>query len=330
MCILSLADPRSGPADQLRLDGRARRLPNHGARPTLRVLVHETSALLHAVHVVRAAQPGHRQVRVHLQQLQVARGDALPLHRVRRLRPVRALPREGRPPAQDGEARPRHRRGLFSWRHEASQPSGGPQAVHPALHPVSGARVPVPRRQLPLTVLPEDEARRHAHQDLSPQDQGRLSNMQAAHRVVLLPREALPGDQVFRAFLQQHQAEAEAAAGPATSAASQATAQTYGGHEHARGGTALPSAHGLTGLPSALQTCHARVTAQCAESVATGMYFYSIIQSSISLVNIDIVFVYHKDTFYCLSLLRLLTVMMLRPWLINRSEKCRYLRKKWE
>lgn len=273
MCILSLADPRPGPADQLRLDGRSRRLPDDGARPTLRVLVHSARAVLHAVHVVRAAQPGHRQVRVHLQQLQVARGDALPLHRVRRLRPVRALPREGRPPAQDGEARPRHRRGLFSRRHEASQPSGGPQTVYPALHPVSGARVPVPRRQLPPTVLPEDEARRHAHQDLSPEDKGRLSDMQAAHRVVLLPREALPGDQVFSAFLQQHQAEAEAAAGAAASAASQAAAQTHGGHEHARRGAALPACLRLAGLPASLQACHARVTAQCAKSVATGMYF---------------------------------------------------------
>lgn len=277
------ADPRPGPADQLRPDGRARRLPDHGARPPLRVLVHAPRALLHAVHAVRAAQPGHRQVRVHLQQLQGARGDALPLHRVRRLRPVRALPREGGPPAQDGEAGPRHRRGLLARRHEAGQPAGGAQAVHPALHPVAGARVPVPRRQLPPAVLPEDEARRHAHQDLPTQDQGRLSHLQAAHRSVLLPREALPGDEMLRAFLQQHKAEAEAAAGAAEGAASQAAEKTHGGHEHARGGAAVASAHGVAGIAAALQACHARVTAQCAEGVATGMCFdsqqYSILMS---------------------------------------------------
>lgn len=153
------------------------------------------------MHAVRAAQPGHRQVRVHVQQLQVARGDALPLHRVRRLRPVRALPREGGPPAQDGEIRPGYRRGLVAWGHEAGQPAGGAQAVHPALHPVAGARVPVPRRQLPPALVPEDEARRHAHQDLQAQDQGRLPHLQAAHRVMLLSRETLSSEYINYIFL---------------------------------------------------------------------------------------------------------------------------------
>lgn len=266
-----VANPRPGSANQLRPDGRTRRVPDDGARPSLRVLVHTPRALLHAVHAVRAAQPGHGQVRVHLQQLQVARGDALPLHRVRRLRLVRAVPREGGPPAQDGEARPRHRRGRLARRHEAGQPAGGAQAVHPALHSVAGARLPVPRRQLPPAVLPEDEARRHAHQDLPPQDQGRLPHLQTAHRAMLLPRQALPGDQVLRALLLQHQAEAEAAAGAAAGAAGQAAAAAHGGHEHARRRAPLPAARRRAGLAAALQARHARAAAQRAEGAAAGM-----------------------------------------------------------
>lgn len=225
------------------------------------------------MHVVRITQPGNGQVRVHVQQLQVARGDPLPLHRVRRLRPVRALPREGGSSAQDGEARPRHRRGLVARRHEAGQPAGGAQAVHPALHPVAGARLPVSRRQLPPAVLPEDEARRHAHQDLPPQDQGRLPHLQAAHRAVLLPRQALPGDQVLRALLQQHQAEAQAAAGAATRAAGQIAAPAYGSHEHARSGASLAAAYCCLGFAATFQARYARAATQCAEGAAAGMLY---------------------------------------------------------
>lgn len=143
------------------------------------------------------------------------------------------------------------------------------------MHPVSGACLSMPRRQLPLTVLPEDEAGRHTHEDLSPQDQGRLSYLQAADRVMLLPCKALPRDEMFRAFLQQHQAETEAAAGSTESTTSKVVKKTYGGHEHAGGGATVTSATGLPGISASLQTCHARVTAQCAEGVATGMYIAS-------------------------------------------------------
>lgn len=171
------------------------------------------------MHAVRAPQPGHGQVCLHLQQLQVARRDTLPLHRLRRLRPLRALPREGRPSAQDGEAGSRHRRGLVPGRHEAGQPAGGAQVVHPALHTVAGARLPVSRCQLQTTVLPEDEACRNAYEDLPPKDQGRLPYLQTAHRAMLLPCKALSGDQVFCTFLQLYQTETEAATGATASTA---------------------------------------------------------------------------------------------------------------
>ena len=95
---------------------------------------------------------------------------------------------------------------------------GGEEAVDPALHPVAGSRVPVPRRQLPFGVVPEDEARRDAHALVQAQDQRRLPHLQAAHRPVLLPRQALQRDQVPGAVLPQHPAEAAPAADPAADA----------------------------------------------------------------------------------------------------------------
>lgn len=121
---------------------------------------------------------------------------------------------EGRTSAQDGEARLRHRRRIGAGRSQAGQSPGGQETVHPALHPVVGACVPVPRRQLPAAVVPEDEARRPAHEELQAEDQRRLPHLQAAHRPLLLPRQALSGAEVSSALLSQHQAQAQAAAAP--------------------------------------------------------------------------------------------------------------------
>ena len=71
--------------------------------------------------------------------------------------------------------------------------SGGAQIVNPTVHPVAGARVPVPRRQLPPAQLPQDEAGGEPHQGLQAQDQRRLPDLQTADRPLLLPRQAVPG-----------------------------------------------------------------------------------------------------------------------------------------
>jgi len=89
------------------------------------------------------------------------------------------------------------------------------------MHSVAGARLPVQRRQLSLAELPEDEASDDAHEELQEKDERRLSYVQAADRTVLLPRETLPGDQVSRSVLLQHQAQDKAAATITTSATAQ-------------------------------------------------------------------------------------------------------------
>lgn len=122
---------------------------------------------------------------------------------------------QGWSPAQNGQARVRPGRWLVPDGHQADQSAGGAQAVHPAVHPVAGARVSVPRRQLPAAELSEDEARRAAHEALQAEDARRLSDLQAADCAVLLPRQALPGGQVSGAVLSEHQAQAEAAAAAA-------------------------------------------------------------------------------------------------------------------
>lgn len=284
------AYPGPGSTSKLRSHGRPRRLPNNGARPSLRVLVDTTRSILDPLHVVRAPQPGTRQIRVHVQHLQIARGDALPLHRVRRFRLVRALPRERGSPAQDGEAGTRPRRGLVTGRHEAGQPTGGAQTVHSALHPVAGARVPVPRRQLPSAFVPEDEACGTTHQDLQTQDQGRLPHLQAADRTVLLPRKALPGDEVLGAVLQQHQAEVKAAASAAASAAATIVTPAHGRHEHARrGARCLFAARAAACQPSAFQAASARAASQRAEGAATGrvlLRYYQVTIGTFTVVKL--------------------------------------------
>lgn len=90
--------------------------------------------------------------------------------------------------------RSRYRRGLITWRYEAGEPSRSKEAFHPAVHPVAGARVPMSRCELPVTVLPEDEEGRHAYKDLQAKDERRLSNLQTAYCVMLLSRETLSGE----------------------------------------------------------------------------------------------------------------------------------------
>lgn len=271
---LFAANSRSGSSSKLRPNGWSRCFPNNGPRSPLRVLVDAKSEILYALHALRTPQPRPGQIRVHMQQLQVARGDSVPLHRVRRLRLVRAVLRQGGPPAQDGKARPRPRRGLVAGRHEAGQPARGAQAVYPALHPVAGARLPVPRRQLPPSLVPEDEARRHPYEGLQAQDEGRLSDLQAAHSALLLSRQALPRDEVLGAVLQQYQTEAEAAAGAAARAAAAAAAAAHGGDEHARWSdgrrVAAPAARARARLAASRQALRARAAAQRAEGFAAG------------------------------------------------------------
>lgn len=84
------------------------------------------------------------------------------------------------------------------------------------MHPVARACMPVSRCELPFAVLSENETCRFAHEDLQTKDERRLSNLQAAHCVVLLPREALlRWKQMPGAFLPEHQAEAEESGTPA-------------------------------------------------------------------------------------------------------------------
>ena len=99
-----------------------------------------------------------------MQQLQESRGDALPLRGVRRLRPLHHVLSEGRAPAQDEQAGPGHRRRAVLGGEQEPAPAGGEDEEHPALHRQCGALCAVSRRQLPLPVLFEDEARSHPHQ----------------------------------------------------------------------------------------------------------------------------------------------------------------------
>lgn len=191
---------------------------------------------------------------------------------MRRLRPMRTLLRQRGPSAQDGQARVRFRRGHVAGGHETSEPARGPQTFHPALHPVSSPRMPVSRRELPSAFMPEDEASSHAYKNLQAKDEGGLSYLQAAHRFMLLPREALSGNEVFSAVLQQYKTEAEAATGPAEGTAGEAAPPAHGGDEHARRSHQLSAAAARASLATSLQAAVACLTAQCAEGIATGSY----------------------------------------------------------
>ena len=102
------------------------------------------------------------------------------------------------------------------------------------MYPVAGARLPVPRRELPACQLPEDEARHGAHAELSAENQRRLPGLQAADRTLLLPRQTLPRDQVPGAFLRHHQAETAAAAAAAAGCTGAPNAEADGGDARRR------------------------------------------------------------------------------------------------
>ena len=134
------------------------------------------------------------------------------------------------PSAQNGKTWFRPGRRLFSVGCQASQSSGSPQAVNPALHPVSGPRLSVPRRQLSTTFLPEDEARRHSYALLQAEDERWLSHLQATHCALLLPCQTLYRNQVSRSILSQHSTKTAPAANAATTPNSSARSTTYGCH----------------------------------------------------------------------------------------------------
>lgn len=95
----------------VRPDGREGRVPHVGPGEALRVQLAASLQVQHPGPDLRAAYPGPGQVRVHLQWVPEERGDPLPLHGVRRLRPVRVLLRGEGAHTQDGEARLRPGRG---------------------------------------------------------------------------------------------------------------------------------------------------------------------------------------------------------------------------
>ena len=95
---------------------------------------------------------------------------------------------------------------------QGRKPPGVSAQVHPALHLLAGARLPVPQRQLPHEGVPQDEARGVPHYELQEEDQQRLPHLQAAHLPVLLPCQALQREQVPGAVLPAAQTEAQAEA----------------------------------------------------------------------------------------------------------------------
>ena len=90
--------------------------------------------------------------------------------------------------------------------------------------------------QLLTSVLPEDEACRSAHKKLQAEDEWRLSHLQAAHRAVLLPCQTLPGEQMSRPVLFEHQTKAPAAAAAAQAPAGPDVEKEDG--QHAESGAA--------------------------------------------------------------------------------------------
>lgn len=65
-----------------------------------------------------------------------------------------------------------------------------------ALYPVFGARVSMPRCQLPPAKLSEDEACRQPYEIMQTENERRLSDMQTTYRLVLLSRQTLPRNEV--------------------------------------------------------------------------------------------------------------------------------------
>ena len=67
----------------MRPDGRARRLPDDSAGQAPGVLLAAAFQVELHVYAGGAAQPEPGPLRLHLQRVQGARGDPLPLHRLR-------------------------------------------------------------------------------------------------------------------------------------------------------------------------------------------------------------------------------------------------------
>lgn len=80
--------------------------------------------------------------------------------------------------------------------------------------------MPVQRRQLSFTKLPEDEASGDAYEELQEKDKWWLSYLQTTDCVVLLSRETLPRNEVSRSILLQHQTQDKATTVAATITAS--------------------------------------------------------------------------------------------------------------
>lgn len=59
----------------------------------------------------------------------------------------------------------------------------------------------MPRRELSPAKLPEDETSHQPYEGVQKEKQWRLSDLQAAHCTVLLPRETLRGEQMSSAVL---------------------------------------------------------------------------------------------------------------------------------
>lgn len=97
---------------------------------------------------------------------------------------------------------------------------GGQEVIDTKMHSIVGACLPVQRRQLSFTKLPEDEAGSDAYEELQEKDKWWLSYMQTTDCVVLLSRETLSRNQVSRSILLQHQAQDQATTVAATITAS--------------------------------------------------------------------------------------------------------------
>lgn len=88
----------------------------------------------------------------------------------------------------------------------------------------------MPRRELSPTELSKDETRRQPYEIVQTENERWLSDLQAAHRLVLLSRQTLPRNQVPSTVLFEHQAQTQTATVATTTATSAVAAKTNGRH----------------------------------------------------------------------------------------------------
>lgn len=69
--------------------------------------------------------------------------------------------------------------------------TGSEKVIHTEMYTFFGSRVPMSRRELPITKLSAYEARRTAYESLQDEGERQLPHMQAADRFVFLSREIL-------------------------------------------------------------------------------------------------------------------------------------------